>query len=57
MSRWCDTCHRNEITGLWQSCSSDCPIFGKDFGRLQRFVLMRLLLREHDDENVEEKNE
>lgn len=30
MSKWCDTCHRNEITGEWESCSKDCPIFGKD---------------------------
>jgi hypothetical protein len=29
MSRWCDTCHRNEITGEWKSCTKDCPVFGK----------------------------
>ena len=55
MSRWCDTCHRNDITGLWQSCSSDCPVFGKDFGTLQRAVLFRIFMT--NDKKEEKQNE
>ncbi len=28
MSKWCDECYRNKITGEWNSCNSDCPAFG-----------------------------
>ena len=39
MSKWCDTCHRNEITGEWKSCSKDCPVFGKNFEEFARIVV------------------
>ena len=38
MSKWCDTCHRNEISGEWKSCSGDCPAFGKHFEELDNAV-------------------
>ena len=39
MSKWCNTCHRNELKDKWNSCSSDCPIFGKDFDDLAEIVI------------------
>lgn len=39
MSKWCETCHRNEITGEWRSCSDDCPVFGKFFDDLAKIVI------------------
>ena len=39
MSKWCNTCHRNELTGVWQSCNADCPVFGKDFEELAKIVV------------------
>jgi len=39
MSKWCNTCYRNEITGDWKSCNNDCPVFGKDFDELAKIVL------------------
>ena len=37
--RWCDTCHRNEITGEWKSCTKDCPIFGKDPEEIENIAI------------------
>lgn len=39
MSRWCDTCYRNEATGEWESCNKDCPAFGKYFEELENAVV------------------
>ena len=39
MSKWCSTCHRNELTGNWASCDSDCPVFGKDFDDLAKKII------------------
>lgn len=39
MSKWCDTCYRNEITKEWKSCDSDCPVFGKHFEELAKIVI------------------
>ena len=39
MSKWCETCHRNELAGEWQPCSEDCPVFGKDFNELAKIVV------------------
>ncbi len=39
MSKWCDTCHRNEFTGKWKSCGADCPVFGKNFEDLAKIVV------------------
>ena len=39
MSKWCDTCYRNEITKEWKSCDSDCPVFGKNFEELAKIVI------------------
>lgn len=39
MSKWCGACSRNEITGEWQSCSNDCPAFGKHFDDLVKIVV------------------
>ena len=39
MSKWCSTCHRNIITGEWNSCGDDCPVFGKYFDELARIVI------------------
>lgn len=41
MSKWCDTCHRNELKYKSDSCSSDCPIFGKHFDDLAKKVIMQ----------------
>ena len=30
MSKWCNECYRNQITGEWESCGPDCPAFGID---------------------------
>ena len=37
--RWCDTCHRNEITGEWKSCTRDCPLFGKDIEEIENIAI------------------
>jgi hypothetical protein len=39
MSKWCNTCHRNEITGEWRSCNRDCPVFGRYFEDLAEIVV------------------
>lgn len=39
MSKWCNTCYRNEFTGEWQPCSKDCPVFGKDFDELAKIII------------------
>lgn len=39
MSKWCDTCNRNEMTGKWSSCSHECPICGKSFEELAKMVI------------------
>lgn len=39
MSKWCNTCHRNELKDKWNSCRSDCLIFGKDFDDLAEMVI------------------
>lgn len=39
MSKWCDACYRNEITGELVSCNSDCPVFGKHFEELAKIVI------------------
>ena len=31
MSKWCDTCYRNEVIGEWKSCDASCPMFGKHY--------------------------
>ena len=31
MSKWCNECHRNKLTGKWESCNASCPVFGLDF--------------------------
>lgn len=30
MSRWCYKCQRVRITGKYESCGPNCPVFGKD---------------------------
>ena len=39
MSKWCETCHRNEMTGQWKSCNHDCPVLGKYFEDLASVVV------------------
>jgi hypothetical protein len=39
MSKSCNTCHRNAITGEWKSCDEDCPVFGKYFDELAKMVI------------------
>lgn len=39
MSYWCNICQRNKITGVWQPCSEDCPVFGKHFEDLAEIVV------------------
>ena len=41
MSKWCNTCYRNEFTGEWKSCSEDCPVFGKYFDDLAKIIIER----------------
>ena len=41
MSKWCDTCYRNNITGINESCNEDCPIFGKSFEELVAEMVIR----------------
>lgn len=38
MSKWCDTCYRNELTGEWKSCDSDCFMFGKSSKEIAKIV-------------------
>ena len=40
MSKWCDNCHRNEIYDEWNSCSKDCPIFGKSYKELAKDIII-----------------
>ena len=46
MSKWCDTCYRNEITEECKSCSSDCPVFGKSFDELAKIVIKNEIEKE-----------
>ena len=39
MSKWCKTCHRNELAGVWLPCSDDCPVFEKDFDDIAKIVV------------------
>lgn len=39
MSKWCNACHRNELTDVWQSCNKSCPVFGKYFDDLAKIVV------------------
>ena len=39
MSKWCETCYRNEMTGEWKPCGNDCPVFGKYFEDLAKMVI------------------
>ena len=39
MSKWCNTCYRNELTSEWKSCDSECPVFGKSFDELAKIVI------------------
>ena len=52
MSKWCDTCYRNEITEEWKSCNSDCPVFGKDFEELARLVIKHEFDKEIDMKDI-----
>ena len=38
MSKWCDTCYRNEITGEWEPCDESCPMFGRYFGAAKKLI-------------------
>jgi hypothetical protein len=51
MSKWCNTCYRNEITGKWKSCSEDCPVFGKSFEELAKIVIESEI--ENDNQGTE----
>lgn len=37
MSKWCETCYRNNMSDGWKSCDDDCPVFGKHFEELAKF--------------------
>lgn len=39
MAKWCNTCNRNVITGEWQSCNDDCPVYGKSHDELAKIVV------------------
>lgn len=39
MSKWCNTCYRNEATGGYESCDKSCPVFGTDFEDLAKRVI------------------
>lgn len=51
MSKWCNTCHRNEITGEWKSCDKSCPVFGKEFDELAREMIKN---NNKEDEDIKE---
>ena len=40
MSKWCDNCYRNEIYDQWNSCSEDCPVFGKSYEELAKDIII-----------------
>ena len=40
MSKWCDYCYRNEIYNDWNSCSEDCPVFGKSYEELAKDIIV-----------------
>lgn len=42
MSKWCNTCHRNNLKDIWNSCSGDCPVFGKDFDDLAEMLIKQI---------------
>ena len=37
MSKWCETCYRNNMSDEWKSCDDSCPVFGKYFEELAKF--------------------
>lgn len=39
MSKWCDTCYKNELSDEWKSCDSECPVFGKSPKEIAKIVL------------------
>lgn len=39
MSKWCDTCYRNELNSEWKSCDSECPVFGKSSKEIAKIVI------------------
>lgn len=38
MSKWCDTCYRNEVIGEWKSCDASCPMFGKHYEDIDKYI-------------------
>lgn len=39
MSRWCNTCHLENVTGRYEPCDENCPVFGKDFNDLAKRII------------------
>lgn len=39
MSKWCETCYRNEMTGEWKPCGNDCPVFGNYFEDIAKMAI------------------
>ena len=39
MSKWCNTCYRNEATGEWEPCDQSCPVFGMDFEDMAKRII------------------
>ena len=39
MSKWCNTCYRNEATGEWEPCDESCPVFGMDFEDMAKRII------------------
>ena len=39
MSQWCDTCSLGKVNGRYESCTKNCPAFGKTYEELAEIVI------------------
>ena len=39
MSQWCNTCSLGKVNGRYESCTEDCPAFGKTLEELAEVVI------------------
>lgn len=46
MSQWCNTCSLGKVNGRYESCTKDCPAFGKTYEELAETVIRQ---REEND--------
>ena len=53
MSKWCNTCHRNELPDEWTSCDNECPVFGKSFDDLAKAVIKNEMMHLYAYDNLD----